>query len=71
MLLDPIISKFYIFCKFVKGMARSKRRADIHNKSKEKMMKEFDVIKMIKKIRLANDLWTNILSKDQLKLMKF
>ena len=35
------------------------------------MQNEFDVIKMIKKVRLANDLWTNILTTDQLKLMKF
>lgn len=26
---------------------------------------------MIKRVRLANDLWTNVLGKDQQKLMKF
>ena len=64
MMLDPILSKFFICCKHVKAMALSKRRADLHNKAKDKMKKEFDVIRMIKKVRLHNDLWTNVLSKE-------
>jgi len=35
------------------------------------MNDEFDVVKMMKKIRLSNDLWNNVLQKDQQKLMKF
>lgn len=30
-----------------------------------------NIAKLLKKVRLSNDLWKNVLQKDQMKLMKF
>lgn len=68
-LFDPFISKFSWI---LKGMtANCKRRADIQSKAKQRLGDEFNVVKVIKRVRLANDLWKNVISKDQQKLMKF
>ena len=39
--------------------------------AKEKIEDELNVQKMLKKVRISNDLWKNVLQKDQFKLMKF
>lgn len=71
MLLDPYFSSFDMLFKGVQEFVMCKRRADIQAKAKERIEDEFNVVKMIKRIRLANDLWKNVLGKDQQKLMKF
>jgi len=42
-----------------------KRRADVIKKAKERMDDEFDVVKLMKRIRFSNDLWKNVLQQDQ------
>ena len=34
------------------------------------MVEELDVIALLQKIRISNDLWTNVLRKDQMQLLK-
>ena len=66
MLIDPIISLFHFLClKGVSPIAKSKYRNDLQIRAKKKAQREFDVIRMIRKVRFANDLWTNILGKEQ------
>lgn len=36
----------------------------------EKIDEEFNIANLIKKVRMSNDLWKNILKKDQIKLMR-
>jgi hypothetical protein len=71
MFFDPWFSNFDMLFKGVQQFVMCKRRADIQAKARERIEDEFNVIKMIKRIRLANDLWKNVLGKDQQKLMKF
>lgn len=42
----------------------SKYRYDVQNKANKRLEDEFNVVKIIKRVRLANDLWTNVLGKD-------
>ena len=72
MLYDPIVAMMHFLClKSVQPIVKSKYRNDLQRRAKKKAQREFDVIRMIKKVRFANDLWTNILGKEQQKLMKF
>ena len=71
MFFDPYFSFLEGLFKDVAQFGLCKRRSDIVRKATERMNDEFDVVKMMKKIRLSNDLWNNVLQKDQQKLMKF
>ena len=48
-----------------------KRRQDILEKCEEKISEELDVINMLNKLRLGNDLFRNFLDKKQKKLLKY
>ena len=47
-----------------------KTRASIIEVGKEKIEEEFNIANLIKKVRMSNDLWKNVLKKDQVKLMQ-
>ena len=70
MFFDPWFSGFDALFKGVQSFVMCKRRADIQAKARERIEDEFNVVKMMKRIRLANDLWRGVLAKEQQKLMQ-
>jgi len=64
MFFDPYFSFLEGLFKDVVTFVLCKRRRDIVLKATDRMNNEFDVVKMMKKIRFSNDLWNNVLQKD-------
>ena len=63
-----------ILCPFAccfKSCRSFKTRTEILEKSAERISQELDIIHLLHKIRLSNDLWSNLLGKRQKEMLKF
>ena len=71
-LLDPLLA--IIFCPFAccfSSCRSFRNRTEILEKSAERISQELDIIHLLHKIRLSNDLWNNLLGKRQKEMLKF
>lgn len=69
-LFDPHFAYMDELFKGVELFSRIKKRYNILKCAQDKLQGELNVVNLLKRVRMSNDLWLNVLKRDQVKIMR-